>query len=387
MSKIVALVPLRGGSKSIPKKNIKLIAGKPLCMWVIEEALQVGEISQVYVSTESQEIIDVVKGIKHEKLHLIERPVELSTDDASTESVMLHFAEKVSFEYLVTIQATSPLTTTGDIVNGIKKVLSEDLDSLVTGVRVKRFFWDSNGIPLNYNPEKRPRRQDFDGIMMENGDFYITKRDLLLDHKCRLGGKTGILEMPDITAIELDEPGDWEKAEELLLQRRGQIDLSRIRLLVLDVDGTLTNSAMYYDNNGESFKKFNTKDGHGINLVKDMGIEVAIITGEDSGIAVSRANKLGIKHCYLGVKNKKEVLHNLCARLNISFKETAYIGDDLNDLECLKAAGFSAAPADAVIEVKKSVMYICQCAGGEGAVREVCDLIAGRCIDGCNKPY
>lgn len=216
MSKIVALIPLRGGSKSIPKKNIKAIGGKPLCSWVLESAVNCKAINQVYVSTDSAEITQVVErlglGVK-----IIERPSDLATDEASSESVMLHFASKVDFDVLVTIQATSPLLSAKHLEDAIAK-FSDKYDSMLSVVRIKRFFWTDDGTPINYDPLIRPRRQDFSGTLMENGAFYMTKRTVLEKYKCRLGGKMGVFEMSEDTAIEIDEPSDWIAVEKLLMQ-------------------------------------------------------------------------------------------------------------------------------------------------------------------------
>jgi CMP-N-acetylneuraminic acid synthetase len=217
--KIVALVPLRGGSKSIPYKNIKNIAGKPLCMWVLEEAIGSEMIDKVYVSTDSIKIKETVNNAEP-AVQVIDRDPQLATDTASTESVMLDFAAKTDFDILVTIQATSPLTKAADFDNAIKYFLDNDLDSLFTGVRVKRFFWTDEAKPVNYDPLKRPRRQDFKGWIMENGAFYITKKNILEKYKCRLGDKTGYYEMEQESAFELDEPIDWEIIERFLLQRK-----------------------------------------------------------------------------------------------------------------------------------------------------------------------
>lgn len=217
--KIVALIPLRGGSKSIPKKNIRLLCGKPLCAWCIESVLSAPEIDEIYVSTDSKEIANTVKTI-NPKISIIDRPSELAQDDSSTESVMLHFASLVNFDWIVTLQATSPLIKSKHISEAISKVSSDNLDSLLSAVRVKRFFWSLDSKPLNYNPQIRPRRQDFEGTYMENGAFYITKREILIKTKCRLGGKIGIYEMPYETNIELDEPEDWLKIEEILRKEK-----------------------------------------------------------------------------------------------------------------------------------------------------------------------
>lgn len=216
--KIVALVPLRGGSKSIPGKNIKPIAGLPLCAWVLKAAVAVDAITEVYVSTDSDEIAEVVNklniGIK-----VLKRPAEYASDEASTESVMLHFAEHVEFDLLVTIQATSPLLSAQDLDKAVQQFQSEDLDSMLTAVRSYRFYWRDDAIPINYDPQSRPRRQDFAGTLMENGAFYITRREALLQSQCRLAGKIGIYEMAENTAVEIDEPEDWLQLERLLASR------------------------------------------------------------------------------------------------------------------------------------------------------------------------
>ena len=216
--KIVALLPLRGGSKSILKKNIKSIAGKPLSAWTLAAAAGSTQVSAVYVSTDSDEIADVVHGLGL-GVKVISRPDEFATDGATTESVMLHFMREVDFDVLITIQATSPLLTAHDLDQAITQFQKQRLDSMLSAVRTKRFFWNDNASPINYDPLHRPRRQDFHGTLMENGAFYITKREILQRHQCRLGGRIGVYEMDESTAVEIDEPDDWEHVEQLLLKR------------------------------------------------------------------------------------------------------------------------------------------------------------------------
>ena len=215
----VALIPLRGGSKSIINKNIKYLGGKPLCAWVIEAATSASQIDQVYVSTDSDIIAETVANLDL-KVKVIKRPDELATDEASTESVMLHFLDLIDFDNLVTIQATSPMLTNNCLDKALDKFNKSKADSLFTSVRVKRFFWDENIRPINYNYSKRPRRQDFNGTIMENGAFYITKRSLLKDLKCRLGGEIICFEMSEENSIELDEPSDWPMLESLIKRRK-----------------------------------------------------------------------------------------------------------------------------------------------------------------------
>ena len=214
----MALIPLRAGSKSIPMKNIKLLAGRPLSAWTLEAAARCASINTVYVSTDSEEIANVVKGLKL-GVQVIMRPEEFATDEATTESVMLHFMSRVDFDILITVQATSPLLTFRDLDQALVQFHGKNLDSMLSAVRNKRFFWDDNAVPFNYNPLHRPRRQDFRGTLMENGAFYITRRDILQRHQCRLGGKVGIYEMDESAALEIDEPEDWGRIERLLLER------------------------------------------------------------------------------------------------------------------------------------------------------------------------
>jgi CMP-N-acetylneuraminic acid synthetase len=214
----VALIPLRGGSKSIPKKNIRLIAGKPLCAWVIEAAVGCERFRNVYVSTDSQEIADVVQQLGL-GVRVIHRPSKYATDTATTESVMLHFMQYVDFEQLVTIQATSPLLESRDLRHALDQFHAEQLDSLLSAVRTKRFFWNDDATPMNYDPLHRPRRQDFRGTLMENGAFYVTHRTILQQLQCRLGGRVGVYEMDESSAVEIDEPHDWQVVERALIAR------------------------------------------------------------------------------------------------------------------------------------------------------------------------
>ncbi len=153
-----------------------------------------------------------------------------------------------------------------------------------------------------------------------------------------------------------------------------------LKLFATDVDGVLTDSGMYYGESGEELKKFNTRDGMGLKLLQEKGVVVAIITAEHTKIVARRAKKLKITHLFQGVKDKKAVLTALSEKLRIPFQQMAYMGDDVNDLEALKGVGYAAAPEDCVDQVRQVVHYVCQKNGGEGAVREVIDMIlAAKC--------
>jgi N-acylneuraminate cytidylyltransferase len=148
-----------------------------------------------------------------------------------------------------------------------------------------------------------------------------------------------------------------------------------VRLLCVDVDGVLTDAGMYYGPDGEVLKKFNTRDGMGLARVREAGVTLAIISGEDSAIVHARAAKLNIEDVFSGVSNKLEVVQDLCARRQVDLGEVAYIGDDLNDLSAMQCVGLACAVADAAEPVIAVAHYVTQRRGGDGAVREVCELI------------
>lgn len=143
----------------------------------------------------------------------------------------------------------------------------------------------------------------------------------------------------------------------------------------MDVDGTLTDGSLFYSSEGEAFKKFNALDGMGIMLMHSNNIETAFITSKDSQIAKKRAEVLNVKHIYIGCWEKAKALQDICLKMGITADEVAYIGDDINDLDALEYAGFSALPANGFDSLKSKVDYICKSKGGEGAVREICEMI------------
>ena len=151
--------------------------------------------------------------------------------------------------------------------------------------------------------------------------------------------------------------------------------LSQIRLFATDVDGVLTDGGMYYAESGDEWKKFNTRDGMGIKLLQRAGILTAIVTQERTKLVARRAEKLTIPELHQGVTDKLSCVREMAARHGLTLSQVAYIGDDINDLETLEAVGFSATPADGMPRVAAVVDYICQKKGGEGAVREIIEMI------------
>ena len=154
-----------------------------------------------------------------------------------------------------------------------------------------------------------------------------------------------------------------------------QTRFAKVKLLALDVDGTLTDGGLYYTDQGEEFKKFNVKDGQGMKLLMQTGVQIAIVSASSSTSTLHRAKKLGIQHVYVGIEDKLTVIRSLCEHLGIELFQVAYAGDDVNDLPIMQAVGCPLTVADAVAENKQCALYITQQTGGNGAVREICDLL------------
>ena len=149
----------------------------------------------------------------------------------------------------------------------------------------------------------------------------------------------------------------------------------KVRLLCVDVDGVLTDAGMYYGPDGEVLKKFNTRDGMGLARVREVGVAVAIISGEDSAIIHARAAKLKIDDVFCNASNKRAAIDQLCAKHGLELDEVAFVGDDVNDLSALECVGLACAVADAAEPVLAAAHYVAQRRGGDGAVREVCELL------------
>ncbi|MGL4367811.1 MAG: acylneuraminate cytidylyltransferase family protein [Brevinemataceae bacterium] len=214
--KNIVFIPLRGGSTSIPLKNIKLLNGKPLAYYVIDAAVQSKYIDTVVISTDSEQIKQTISQYPSEKIQFVNRSSAVSTNEASTMSVVSEFSKQYDYDTMVLVQATSPLLRARDIDGGFE-LLKSGYDSVLSVVRQHRFIWDEKtNLPLNFTLGNKPRRQDWDGILIENGAFYINSRKNILADSFYLSGKIGLYEMDPRTYIELDDPLDWFLMERLM---------------------------------------------------------------------------------------------------------------------------------------------------------------------------
>jgi N-acylneuraminate cytidylyltransferase len=378
MSTIIAFIPARAGSKSIPNKNIKSFCGKPLIYWNLL-ALQDADVDEIVVATDCVKTKEAVNSFNFSKVKIYDRKRENAQDSSSTESVMLEYIEASNLsdtDIFVLVQATSPFTQSGHFNEGLK--LFENHDTVLSCCESKRFSW-RNGKALNYDIFNRPRRQDFRGTLIENGAFYISLVADIKKTKNRISGNIGIYQMPEYTYTEIDEPEDWIVAESLMKKfvLKNEIpDFSNIKIFLSDVDGVLTDAGMYYTENGDEFKKFCTYDGMGFQILQKTGVKVGLLTSEDKDLNRRRAKKLGLDFDFHGAKDKLQIVKDVCKKENISLSEVAYIGDDVNCFELLSNVSFPACPYNAVAKIK-SIPGIIQLSknGGEGVVREFVEKI------------
>lgn len=377
--KKIGIIPLRKDSKGIPGKNKKKMVGRPLFSWVLTEAI-FSNLDAVYVFTNDTEIIRYVEReyFWTNKVFALLRNEENANDTASTESTMLEFSAQINHDYAVLclLQATSPLTLAADINTALDKIIIEKYDSALTVVNTHRFTWNSDGTPQNYDVFNRPRRQDFEGLLIENGAVYATQKELFLASKNRVSGTIGLVKMPEETLMEIDSLSDWGIVENLLMERqKGMKCHQRIDYLVLDVDGVFTDGGVYYSKEGEMSKKFDMRDGMGLEILRENNVHVVTLTSENSALVAQRMLKLQIKDAFFGVKDKYSFLKQFLAAKNSSFGAVAYVGDDVNDLTNICSTGLSFAPANATAIVKLNADFVLGTASGAGAIREVCEMV------------
>lgn len=224
----VAIIPARGGSKGLPGKNILPLAGKPLIVWSVEQALSARSVDRVIVSTDDEEIASISKLAGAEVIY---RPMAISGDEASSESALRHVLDTLSEQCeapdnVIFLQCTSPIRSPGCIDQAFKEYASKAADSLLSVTPSHRFLWelsaDGYGEPKNYDPLHRPRRQEMDNTYQENGSIYIFSRAMFERTGSRLGGKIALFVMEEETSYEIDSSTDFAIVEMLMKQAGGR---------------------------------------------------------------------------------------------------------------------------------------------------------------------
>lgn len=404
MTEVLAIVPARGGSKGLLRKNIRPLAGHPLVAWPISAALAANKVTRTFCSTDDEEIAEVARQYGAEVPFL--RPAEFAQDNSPDLPLFIHALDWLEKrenwrpDMVVQLRPTSPLRLPGMVDETISML--ED-DPSATSVRAvcpapcnpykmwrltedleandpyMRNLLEVPGLPEPYNAA----RQSLPPVWWQIGTVDTVRTSVL-----RAGSMTGDrilpLKVDGRIAIDIDGDANLRLAEHILGEfdcvRPGPaLDWQNVRLLALDVDGTLTPGTMYYDTEGEALKRFHTHDGKGIARAREAGVLVAILTQEPTDYTIARARKLGLEEVHLGVEDKVGVLREICGRLGVEFSQVAYVGDDLGDLAVMRsvreAGGLPCAVADARPEILEVARFVCPKPGGGGAVRDVCDQI------------
>lgn len=384
----IAIIPARGGSKGVPRKNVRTFAGTPLIGHSIRAALDSGVFSAVVVSSEDAEILEVARA---EGATVVIRPAELATDGSLTEPVMAHAIETVEaetgehFDSVWLLQPTSPLRTADDIRRAAELLGETGIDAVVSVSEDHSFYWDSDAeragvIKPEYDLAARPRRQDLAPRWRENGAIYAVSRDMWERSGVRAAGTIARCEMPADRSLEIDTLADWRLTEMVALLSGGASGvyarLRGCRAVAFDFDGVMTDNTVVVSQDGSESVICSRSDGWGIASLRKLGVAMTVISTEENPVVAARCAKLGIE-CVQGVSDKVVALTGWLARVGVDANECAFVGNDENDLGCLEMAGVAVVPSDAHEIARRAADVVLGTPGGRGAVRELCDIMTG----------
>lgn len=398
---VLAIVPARGGSKGIPRKNIREFAGYPLIAYSIAAGLHAETVTRTILSTDDEEIAAVARQWGAETPFL--RPAELASDNALDLPVYQHalkwLKEKEGYEpdVVVQLRPTSPVRPVDCVDRAVTMLLENPDADCVRGV-----------VPAGQNPHKMWRRDDTSGQMTpllqvsgiaepynaprqilppvywQTGHIDAIRPNTILEKNSMTGDRIlGMVIDPQYT-IDIDTPKDWARSEWLVWHgglsyvdpakkpRRQMPD--RVDLMVFDFDGVITDNRVWVDENGFERVAANRSDSLGVRLLKEAGLEMMVLSMEVNKVVAARAKKMGIAAMH-GINDKVTTLRNLLNVRHIPAENVIFVGNDTNDLDCFRLVGYAVAVGDAQPEVKRAADLVLTQFGGHGAVREICDLI------------
>ena len=371
----ILIIPVRGGSKGIPRKNLKTVNGISLVERSLRVALK-SKVDKIIVSTDDKEISDVA--IKYgATLHI--RSSENSGDDASTESVILEVVEKYESNWpsdlaVGFIQATSPFVSAETINECFD--LAEKGYSSFSAKSFHGFTWEKldKWVPINHPLEFRPRRQDLNEKVVETGAIYCFPIKQFKEKKYRFCSEPKPVMVNSMTGIEIDDIYELELANLLATQYEIiDVDSRNFRLpkiIFTDFDGCLTDDKVKVNIFGRESVKANRKDGLAVKRLKDLGIKVVIATSETNEVIEIRAKKMKVE-ALRGLLNKQKSISNYLEKNSLNWEDTWYVGNDVNDLEAMQKVALSLCPLDASTEVFKIADVVLSKRGGEGVLAEI----------------
>ncbi|TRY97046.1 hypothetical protein DNTS_001455 [Danionella cerebrum] len=379
-----ALILARGGSKGIPLKNIKNLAGVPLIAWVIRAALDSEVVDSVWVSTDHDEIERVAK-LWGAQVH--RRSADVSKDSSSSLETIQEFMRlRPEVDVVCHIQATSPCLHPHHIREALQMITEKNCDYVFSVVRRHQFRWeeldenaDRNPQAYNIDVAHRPRRQDWPGELYENGSFYFYTR-LACERGLTQLNKIAYYEMPPEYSVDIDVDIDWPVAEQRVLRFGyfGREESSEIRLLLCKVSGCLTNSQIYMSVSGEDLVTINARDVAGIQMLQRENIEVLLISSGQEPLSRGVLEKVS-QRAGCGLRFIQELracqVEHLIQEKNLRWDQIAFMGSESEDVEILSHAGVNGVPSDAPVAELIAAKYTCQSSGGRGAVREFAEHI------------
>jgi YrbI family 3-deoxy-D-manno-octulosonate 8-phosphate phosphatase len=396
---VLAIVPARGGSKGIPRKNIKLFAGHPLVAYSVAAGIQARSVGRTIVSTDDEEIAETARRYGAEVPFL--RPASLAQDDTPDLSVFQHalrwLEENEGYrpDVVVQLRPTSPIRPPELVDRAVGLLLEHpDADSVrgvVPAGQNPHKMWrigadghmrpllDVEGIAEPYNAP----RQALPPVYWQTGHIDAIRTKTILEG----GSMSGQVILPVLIdpryTVDLDNLSDWQRAEWLVTQRElTMVQPGRLRrrfpedpvLLVLDFDGVLTDNRVWVDQDGREAVMANRSDSLGLEILRKAGVEALVISYEVNPVVAARCKKMKLPFLQ-GVADKAAALRSYLEDRRLDASRVIYLGNDINDLPCFPLVGWAAAPADAEPDVLREADHILARRGGYGAVRELCDLI------------
>lgn len=397
--RVAIVIPARYASTRLPGKPLADIAGKPMIQHVHERASQVGNVDVVLVATDDERVAQAVRGFGGEC-------VMTSPAHASGTDRLVEVMAKVEADLYVNLQGDEPLVRPADIealVDGMLADPGVDVGTLYHPIdrqeaaspdSVKVVLGnDGNALYFSRSPIPYPR-DDETARYLKHVGVYAYRRAVLavysslpqpmleqaekLEQLRLLAGGYRIRAFPvEPTGPGVDTPSGLEQVRAIISGQAAtpQPTLRDIRLVITDVDGVLTDGGLFYDASGECLKRFHVRDGLGMRLLQENGVQVAVLSGRDSAALRKRVADLGVGLCQFGVKDKQAACAQLMAEAGVQAWQTACIGDDSIDLPAFAACGLSYAVADAPHYVKAAASGVLETAGGHGAFRELADAI------------
>jgi YrbI family 3-deoxy-D-manno-octulosonate 8-phosphate phosphatase len=379
MTRVAAIIPARGGSKQVPRKNLARVGGVPLIERAVRAAAAAEGVDMVVVSTDDDEIaaVAVAAGAR-----IIRRPAEISGDTASSESAILHALDELDragepVDIVAFLQVTSPFLPSAALAAGIADVQAGTYDSAFSAHETYGFLWrrDESGaaVAVNHEASHRPRRQDREPHHLETGAFYVFRADGFRTHRHRFFGRIGIVEVPEETALEIDDAQQLAMAT-ALAATIDKPEAIPVAAVVTDFDGVHTDDTAIIDADGGERVRVSREDGMGVAMLRRAGIPMLILSTEVNPVVRARAEKLRVPVLH-GIDDKESALRGWAEENGVALADIAYLGNDVNDLPAMRIVGWPVAVANAHPLVRAEARVVLLRTGGNGAVRELVERV------------